>query len=112
MQRGRMEKQSKGVALKALEYLKAKKGITTNTDIAIQVICNFMIDYLEGSYNKEAKLEELESLKAKLDPEPFPEDKPYKIALYGIDEAIRLVNEYTAPEVTVNILQSIQGFRV
>lgn len=112
MQKGRMEKQSKGVALKALEYLKAKKGITTNTDIAIQVIGNFMLDILEGGYKKEAKLEELKSLKVKLDPEPLPEDKPYKTALIGINKAIELVNEYTAPETIVNILQNIQGFRV
>lgn len=112
MQRGKMEKQSKGVAFKALEYLKAKKGITTNTDIAIKVICDFMLDVLEDRYNKEAKLEELKSLKDKLDPRPLPEDKPYGIVLNGIDKAIELVKEDTEPEIIVNILQSLHGFRV
>ena len=46
MQRGKMEKQSRAVALKALEYLKAKKGITTNTDIAIQIIGKFLVSAL------------------------------------------------------------------
>ena len=112
MQRGRMEKQSKSVALKALEYLKSKKGVTTNTDVAIKVICNFLIDILEDSYNKEAKLEELKDLKAKLDLDPLPEDKPYNVTLEGIDKAIELVNADTDPETIVNILQNIQGFRV
>lgn len=112
MQRCRIEKQSKDVTLKALEYLKAKKGITTNTDIAVQLICDFMLNMLEGGYKKEEKLAELSELKDRLDPNPLPEDKPYETVLNGIDKAISLVKEDMDPETIVNILQSIKGVRV
>ena len=94
MQRGKIAKQSKEIAHKALAFMKAKQGITTNLEVITKLECDFLIAFLHGTeYRKDDKLEELEELKSKLDPDPLPEDIPYERAVKEVVAVIDLVKK-------------------
>ena len=112
MQKNVLESKSKILALKALEHIKSKRGVMTNMEAAVTVVCNFLIDFATDNYSRDAKLVELEELKKKLDTNPFPDDKPYMATLDGINKAIELVKAGEEPINIVNTLQQMQGFRV